>query len=195
VSKLARDLDRYYYIMGQPGLWARLRTILMTPGIWSIIDYRCGRWLFEHRHWYWPRLFSFVRQPWVLWLELSTGIRLPATAEIGPGLYIGHHGGIILNGRCRIGANCNLSQDVTIGLGGRGEKRGVPVIGDRVYLGPGSRIFGKIRIGDDVAIGANAVVGIDLEERSVAGGVPAQIVNRHGSGDYVHFRGEDPSGD
>ncbi len=188
MSKLNRDLDRYYYIMGNPGLSARIRTIMMTPGIWSIIDYRCGRWLFERRHWLWPRLFNYLRQPWVLWLELLTGIRLPATAEIGPGLYIGHHGGIILNGGCRIGANCNLSQDVTIGVGGRGTRRGTPVIGDRVYLGPGSRVFGKIMIGDDVAIGANAVVSIDLPDRSVAGGVPAQILNQHGSGDYVHFR-------
>lgn len=194
MSHLKRDLDRYYFIMGTPGPWRRLRTLLGTPTIWAIIDYRCARWLAERRHWVWPRLLSFLRQPWQLWLELLTGIRLPAAARIGPGLYIGHHGGIVLSSRCVIGENCNLSQGVTIGVGGRGERRGVPSVGDRVYFGPGAKVFGKIRIGADVAVGANAVVNIDLPDGSVAAGVPAQIVSQRGSADFVHFRGQAGAG-
>lgn len=190
MSDLKRDLDRYYFIMGAPGPWRRLRTIVGTPAIWAIVDYRCARWLVDRRHWGWPRLLNFLRQPWQLWLELFTGIRLPTTARIGPGLYIGHHGGIVLNSRSVLGENCNLSQGVTIGVGGRGERRGVPVIGDRVYIGPGAKLFGKVRIGNDVAVGANAVVNIDLPDRSVAAGVPAQIVSQRGSADFVHFRGQ-----
>lgn len=188
MSKLARDLDRYFAISGDPGWLGRLRIILLTPGIWVTVDYRCGRWLYERRCWQWPRLLNFLRQPWQLWLDLLTGIHLPVTAEIGPGLYIGHHGGIILNGNCRLGADCNLSQGVTIGRGGRGLRSGVPVIGDRVYLGPGAMIFGKVRIGNDVAIGANAVVSIDLPDGSVAAGVPARIINERGSADFIHLR-------
>jgi serine O-acetyltransferase len=76
--------------------------------------------------------------------------------EIEKGLYIGHFGGIFVNDDVVMGENCNLSQGVTIGLGGRREKRGCPKIGDRVFIGPGAKLFGAIEIGNDVAIGANA---------------------------------------
>ena len=49
-------------------------------------------------------------------------------------------------------------------------------------------IFGKVRIGNDVAIGANAVVSIDLPDGSVAAGVPARIINERGSADFIHLR-------
>ncbi|WP_202807026.1 serine O-acetyltransferase [Planktothrix agardhii] len=74
---------------------------------------------------------------------------------------------------------------MTIGVGGRGEKSGCPVIGDQVFIGPGAKIFGKIRIGNDVAIGANAVVTKDLPDNAVAMGIPAKIISYEGSQDFV----------
>ena len=63
----------------------------------------------------------------------------------------------------------------------------IPVIGDRVYLGAGAKIFGGIRIGNDVAIGANAVVTKALPDNAVAVGVPAQMISYEGSRDFVIF--------
>ena len=81
--------------------------------------------------------------------------------------------------------DCNLSQGVTIGIGGRGERRGVPRVGDRVYFGPGAKVFGPIVVGDDVAIGANSVVNRDVPPRAVAVGVPFRVVSLEGSFDLV----------
>lgn len=190
VSDLKRDLDRYFFILGTPAWWQRVSTILGTPPIWAIVDYRWARWLVDRQHWGWTRLLSRMLQPWRLLVELVTGIRLPTTARVGAGLYIGHHGGIVLHSLSVLGENCNISQGVTIGVGGRGDKRGVPSVGDRVYLGAGAKIFGKIRIGNDAAVGANAVVTIDLPDRSVATGVPARVISQRGSADFVRFRGQ-----
>ena len=86
-----------------------------------------------------------------------------------------------------MGEFCNLSQGVTIGQAGRGGEQYSPVIGDRVYIAPGVKIFGKVMIGNDVAIGANAVVTKDLPDNAVAVGIPAKIVSYDSSGDFVNF--------
>ena len=84
-----------------------------------------------------------------------------------------------------LGEYCNISQGITIGQAGRGGKQSTPVIGNRVYIAPGAKIFGGITIGDDVAIGANAVVTTDLPDNAVAVGIPAKIINYKGSKDFV----------
>ncbi len=95
------------------------------------------------------------------------GISLSRSTEIGEGFYIGHYGGIFIAGDVKIGKNVNISQDVTIGLSGKGNKKGCPVIGDNVYIAPGAKLFGKIYIGNNVKIGANAVVYKDVPDDSI----------------------------
>lgn len=85
----------------------------------------------------------------------------------------------------RIGSNCNINHDVTIGEAFGGQYPGYPVVGDNVYLGPGSRIFGAITLGDNVAIGANAVVTRSVPDMGIAVGVPAEIKSLKGSSAYV----------
>lgn len=114
------------------------------------------------------------------------GISVPFTAEIGSGFYIGHFGGIVVSPYCRIGKNCNLSQGVTIGEGERKGKRGCPVLGDNVFVGPGAMIFGSVSVGNKVVIGANSVVVKDLPDNAVAVGVPARIISLKGSGRYIN---------
>lgn len=92
----------------------------------------------------------------------------------------------MINSQAKIGDNCNISQDVTIGKINRGEKKGAPVIGNRVYIAPGVKIVGNVKIGDDVAIGANAVVTRDLPNKAVAVGVPAKIISHEGSAGYIN---------
>ncbi len=114
------------------------------------------------------------------------GLQIGHTAQIGPGLFIGHYGGIVINGRTRMGRNCNLSQGVTIGTAQQAGKKDPPSFGDNVYIGPGAKIFGAITIGNNVAIGANAVVTKDLPDNAVAVGVPARIISTNGSADYIN---------
>lgn len=113
------------------------------------------------------------------------GIQICYSTEIGPGFYIGHFGQIVVNGEAKIGRNCNISQGVTIGMTTRGEKAGVPVIGDNVYIGPGAKIIGKVNVGNKVAIGANAVVTKDIPDNAVVVGVPAKVISYNGSKGYI----------
>ena len=118
--------------------------------------------------------------------QIRFGIGISYKTQIGPGLYIGHEGGIIINEQVIIGKNCNLSQQVTIGVSRRGERAGVPVIGDNVYIGPGAKIFGKITIGNNAAIGANCVVTHDVPENGVVVGIPGKVISYEGSFGYIN---------
>ena len=122
-------------------------------------------------------------------IEVSTGICLPYTAKIGPGLYLGHFRNIIVNGDAVIGSNCNLSQGVTIGVSGRKERRGVPRVGDRVYFGANAVAAGRITIGDDVIIGGNSLANADIPPHCTVVGVPAVIVSNKGSEEYICLEG------
>ena len=187
---LKYDLDRYFYMLNTTNFFSKIKVIFLTQGIWALIVYRFGASLRSSE-------FHFViKKPLMLVMtvlqklvEVTTGISIPFSAEIGRGLYIGHFGGIILNGAVVMGENCNLSQGVTIGVGGRGDFAGVPKIGDRVYLGPNTVVIGKIEIGDDVAVGANSVVTKSVPAGAVVAGVPAKIINMNGSHEFVLFRG------
>lgn len=97
------------------------------------------------------------------------------------GLSIAHVGPIIINDRAKIGKNCRIHVGVNIGSAA-GNTNAVPIIGDNVYIGPGAKLFGGIRIADGVAIGANAVVNKDvLEENVTVAGSPAKKISDKGS--------------
>jgi serine O-acetyltransferase len=140
------------------------RTInaLRTPGLQAVAVYRYGQWTLQR-----AVLLRILLDPVYLFAHFLVcvlwGIDVPRTARIGPGLYVGHFGGIIIAPDVVIGSHCALSQGITIGLG----KDGVPTIGNHVYIAPGARIFGGIRIGNNVKIGANAVVYRDIPDNAV----------------------------
>jgi serine O-acetyltransferase len=114
------------------------------------------------------------------------GVFIDPMTEVGGGLFIAHALNIVVNRRCRIGRNVNLSQGITLGITNRGAKAGTPDIGDKVYIGPNAVIFGAIRIGNEAAIGANSVVTKDIPDRSVVVGVPGKVISQKGSDGYVN---------
>jgi serine O-acetyltransferase len=108
------------------------------------------------------------------------------SVSIGGGLYLGHLLCIVVNSKCVIGRNCTLSHGVTLGqANSRSKHPGNPVLGNRVYLGPGCKVVGGIHIGDDVAIGPNSVVVKDVRPQSVVSGIPAVEISTKGSAGYV----------
>jgi serine O-acetyltransferase len=114
------------------------------------------------------------------------GCSIPHTTSIGRGFYVGHIRDIIVNERAVIGDNCNISQGVTIGQANRGRRKGTPVIGCNVYIGPGAKIVGAVHVGDHVAIGANCVVTEDVPDHAVVVGVPGRVISFEGSAGYVN---------
>ncbi len=131
------------------------------------------------------RLLFYFLMIWLRHLTNKYGIDISYRTIIGKGLYIGHFGGIVVHGDAEIGENCNLSQGVTIGVLIRGKKQGVPKIGNRCFLGPGATILGGITVGDDVLIGANAIVTFDVPSNSVVASPLASIVSNKGSKEYI----------
>ena len=96
------------------------------------------------------------------------------------GLSLGHIGPIIINDYAKIGKNCRIHVGVNIGATPN-NPNDAPIIGDNVYIGPGAKIYGKIRIGNNVAIGANSVVNKDIPDNVTVAGVPAKIVSYKGN--------------
>lgn len=111
------------------------------------------------------------------------GQRLGLTFEpnvFGPGLSIAHWGSIVVNPNARVGANCRIHEGVT--LGATNGSPDAPQIGSNCFLGSGAKVIGGIRIGNDVSIGAGAVVVKDFPESGVTlGGIPAKVISRNGS--------------
>jgi serine O-acetyltransferase len=117
------------------------------------------------------RQIAIVRHRW--W-SIVTGADMPLNAEIGGGLLIPHPNGIVIHPAARIGVNCLLFQQVTIG----DARGGVPRLAGHVDVGAGAKLIGGIEIGAHAQIGANAVVVSDVPPRAIAVGVPARIVNQ-----------------
>ncbi|MDG4554662.1 MAG: serine O-acetyltransferase [Candidatus Competibacter sp.] len=151
-------------------------------GLWVMAVYRFGRWRYRIRN-RWLRLpFSILYKILKLLSQILTGIDLPCEVTVGRRFKIEHFGDIIVSGDTVFGDDVVIRNGVTVGLK-RTHQRGAPVIGNRVDIGAGAKILGPIRIGDDVAIGANAVVLRDVPPNSLAVGVPAQIRPRPSIGD------------
>lgn len=165
-SPLRADLRRRYAMTSGSTL-KRVLSCARAPGVHAVLVLRFGQW--SRRR---PKLLRIVFDPIYAILDFMVqalwGIEIPRGAKVGPGLYIGHYGGITVSSQAVIGRDCNLSQNITIGVSGGGTKRGAPTIGDNVYIAPGARLFGRITIGNNVKIGANAVIHKDLPDNAIA---------------------------
>ena len=112
----------------------------------------------------------------------------------GPGLSIAHMGAIYVNSKAKIGKNLRIQSSVVIG-GEAKHPNKLPIIGNNVYLGTGCKIIGAVKIADDVAVGANAVVVKDILEKGTTwAGVPAKKISNNNSHLYIapELIGDDP---
>lgn len=160
--------------------------VFLTQGFWAVFQYRIAHFVYSKIKWQPFRFLTLLLMLfWQKIIEITTGISIPSSSKIGHSFYIGHFGGIIINASAVIGNNCNISQGVTIGVSGRGEKRGTPILGDDVYIGANAVVSGKITVGNNVAIGACSLVKDSVPKESVVLGVPAVIVSQKGSKAYI----------
>lgn len=147
-------------------------------GFWALVVYRFGNWRYTLKPRFVRMPFSFLYKLLKFAADSFCGIELPCEAVIGDGFCIEHTGGIVVSGDAVFGKDCVIRNGVTVGLRHR-HQRGSPVIGDRVDIGAGAKLLGPIRIGNDVAIGANAVVLCDVPDGCIAVGIPARVIARH----------------
>lgn len=147
--------------------------LLTYSGLHAIILYRVAHSLHQKK---WPFLPRFISQA----AKFLTGIEIHPGASIGEGFFIDHGMGVVIGETTIIGNNVTVFQGVT--LGGTGEQRGKrhPTIGNNVVIGTGAKILGNIKIGDNVNVGANAVVIREVPANSTVVGVPGRIAKKEG---------------
>jgi serine O-acetyltransferase len=132
----------------------------------------------SYQHWHnRGGVFSFPLRKWAVlrhrFWSVVTGADVPLNCALGGGLLIPHPNGIVIHPGSKIGVNCLIFQQVTLGTGGRA---GTPEIAGHVDIGAGAKILGPVRIGSHATIGANAVVIADVPEGAMAVGIPAKLV-------------------
>lgn len=115
-------------------------------------------------------------------LGVKLGFTIPLNV-FDEGLSIAHYGTIVVNSNSVIGKNCRIQEGVNIGASG-GDK--APRIGDNVFIGTGAKIIGDVVIGDNIAIGANAVVTKSFVDNGITlAGVPAKIISHNDSSRFL----------
>ena len=171
---LKEDLSFTYSRM-KGSMLTKILKLWITPGVRAVIVFRFGNWLLKQ-----PSYVRFSLKLVYLFLQRRMmskwGIELNAGATIGAGLRIAHYGGIFVGDDVVIGENCIISHDVTIGLSGSGDRRGAPVIGDNVYIAPGAKIVGKIRVGHNAQVGTNTFVNRNIPDNALVQVPPPKIV-------------------
>jgi serine O-acetyltransferase len=176
--KIKADLFRYEGLSGTMGFLKGL----LIPGF---------RYMYLLR-----KAASYKRNslPWIFYSILKRhysykyGFQIPTYTNIGEGLYIGHHGTIVINPKAIIGNNCNIAHGVTIGQANRGKLNGYPIIGNNVWIGTGAVIVGNIQIGSNVLIAPNTFVNVPVADHSLAIGNPCKIIKKENPCEgYIDF--------
>lgn len=140
-------------------IWFFIQLMTFHPEYRSLFYYRMG--------WIGKMLYLLCRPMPTLYIY---------TKNIGPGLFIQHGFATIISAE-KIGRNCWINQQVTIGFSNDTD---TPSLGDNVTIYAGAKVFGNISVGDNSIVGANAVVLKDVPENCVVAGIPAYIIRRNG---------------
>lgn len=177
----AEDLEKCYAIAvgaRHPPLRRRARAWIWNFEIPCTAVYRFGRWALRTRTRHRTAALPLVAAYFVanFFVRLVRHVEISHRADIGPGFHLGHPSSIFI-GPTRIGANCNLTHNVTIGVGLGEQRDGIPVIGDNVWIGPGATLTGGIVIGDGATIAAGSIVSRDVPPGALVAGNPARVVN------------------
>lgn len=170
LNNLTADYSRYAAKRGN--LLRFCIQAVRSAGFRAVMLYRIGFWLRKHR----CRFLAAVAERMMHHL---CHCWISTYAQIGPGFYIAHVGGLVIGQQTRIGENCDVRQNVT--LGGNFNKkdeqgRSQPWVGDNVSFGAGAVVVGPVRVGSNSIIGANSVVARDVPEAVIVQGVPAKVI-------------------
>jgi serine O-acetyltransferase len=146
-----------------------VEVFLVYPFIHALIHYRISHFFYRKKCFFIARFISQISR-------MLTGIEIHPGAKIGKGLFIDHGMGVVIGETAEVGDNVTLYHGVTLGGTGKDTGKRHPTIGNNVFIGSGAKILGPIVVGDNVKIGANAVVLKDVPSNCTAVGVPVRII-------------------
>lgn len=156
-----------------PAARSLVEVLTAYPGIQAVLLHRVAHFFYEIGLPFVPRYLSHMARQ-------ITGIEIHPGAKIGNNFFIDHGYGTVIGETAEIGDNVTIYQDVTLGGTSLSPGKRHPTLGNNVVIGAGAKLLGPIKIGDNVKIGANSVVTIDVPPNSVVVGVPGRIVARDG---------------
>jgi len=156
-----------------PAATSALEVLLTYSGFQAIFIHKIAAFLHQRGVPILPRVISQFSR-------CFTGIEIHPAAKIGKRLFIDHGMGVVIGETSVIGDDVTIFQGVT--LGGTGKEKGKrhPTVGNKVVIGAGAKVLGNIRIGDNVNVGANAVVIRDVPSNSTVVGVPGRVARKEG---------------
>jgi serine O-acetyltransferase len=148
------------------------------PGFQALLVHRFGTWRMSIRSRMLRVPFSFCSRALFTAVRNFYGIEIPFSASIGRRVIFEHQHGIVVHGNSVIGDDCIIRQGVTLGIRRMDRLTEAPVLGRGVNVGAGAKILGRVFVGDNADIGANAVVLEDVPARALAIGIPARQISR-----------------
>ena len=175
------DFERYgeyYGFEGKLSMWRKFKILLRSPSVIPIINHRFGYFVNE-------RFRKNKKQPVYIFLKIiyylgkylsvcAAKTDILSTARIGPGLFLSPKGNIIL-GVQQIGKRCTIHHEVTMGMD---KNRKLPILGNDIWVGNSTILYGGIKIGDGVVINESTVLSKSIPEKRVAGGNPCRIIKK-----------------
>jgi len=170
-SRLRRDFARLRAVKGRELAASLVDAFLFDSGFQALVAHRIAHSLSLAGI---PLLPAICRR----WAIAACAIDILPRAEIGGGCIVAHGIGLVIGGRTVIGEDCTLLHGVTLGEA-RFTELDCPRLGDRVTVGAGAIVLGRIEIGDDAMIGAGSVVLADVLAGTTVAGVPARIVGKN----------------
>jgi serine O-acetyltransferase len=113
--------------------------------------------------------------------KVGTGVEIHPAAEIGEGFFIDHGVGVVIGETAKVGKNCVMFHNVTLGGTGKHEGKRHPTVGDNVLIGTNSVLLGPITVGSNARIGANSfIIMHDVPPDCTVVHTPARIVKQNG---------------
>lgn len=158
------------YKKNDPSVKTYIEILFLLPGPKAVFFHRVGHFFYRIGLYFVARLISEISR-------FITGIEIHPGAKIGRNLVIDHGMGVVIGETAVIGSDCLIYHGVTLGgVTADPQGRRHPKLGNRITVGAGAKILGAISLGDDVKVGAGAVVITDCKAGATMVGMPAKEI-------------------
>lgn len=158
------------YCIKGPVSWKAYAYALLTSEFQAVFFYRIYS-AFYHAGWRLPGLFIYLIVKFLYKCDIYPKSR------IGEGFLLVHAFDIVVGADVELGSDVVIFNGVSLGKKHSGVMgAGMPKVGNGCLLGSGAKILGAIVIGDNVTVGANAVVLSDVPDQAVCVGNPARVI-------------------
>ena len=173
MKELAASTPGFFHLLKED--WDAHGKDWTRPGFRAVAVYRFGVWRMGIRLLVFRAPCSILYLMAFRYVRNVYGIELPYSVQLGRRVVFEHQHGIVIHGATVIGDDCIIRQGVTLGNRHLARPKDAPVLESNVNVGAGAKILGKVTVGRNASVGANAVVLQDVPQNARAVGNPAVI--------------------